>query len=260
VNQWQKDSPDFKDDITFEYKGRVVEDEKVTDIGLENTNPGMKLLHESGSEVITDNFRTAVVTSNHEKVYSLSLKDKVYSLTLKEAVSKWEQWSTYEAAFVEMKQMVDQGVFRGLRTDEVKKLDKKSILPGKMIFQEKFTPEGVFDVLKARFVAGGHKQIEFEETYSPTATIPSLFVVTALNAKRRYKYATFDVQGAYLFASRSALKSNVYLRLNSFIAETLTNVDSSWEDCVLSDGTMVVECLKALYGLKESGLLWYQEI
>ena len=56
--------------------------------------------------------------------------------------------------------------------------------------KEKFKPDGQFDKLKSRLVAGGHMQDRdlYPDKSSPTPSINSVFIIAALAAHREQRY------------------------------------------------------------------------
>ena len=67
----------------------------------------------------------------------------------------------------------------------------------------------------------------------------------------------FDVAGAYLNAELKP-EERQYMRLSKEIEAIVVEADPSKKLCLLSDGSMVVELRKALYGLKNSARKWYE--
>ena len=49
------------------------------------------------------------------------------------------------------------------------------------------------------------------------------------------------------------------MRLKAFLTQVVVQLDPSYSDYVGTDGKLIVELDKALYGLMESALLWYQQ-
>jgi hypothetical protein len=71
--------------------------------------------------------------------------------------------------------------------------------------KEKFDPDGNFEKLKSRLVAGGHMQNKSEyeagETSSPCVATQSVMITAAITAKERKYVFTADVGVAYLNAN-----------------------------------------------------------
>jgi hypothetical protein len=87
-----------------------------------------------------------------------------------------------------------------------------------MFSQGEVHPEGVFDKLKARLVAGGHlkdrQSYTNESVESPTASTTSMFITAGIAAVEERTIATVDFPGAYLHADLPEDGPKVYMRLN----------------------------------------------
>jgi hypothetical protein len=69
------------------------------------------------------------------------------------------------------------------------------ILPSKLFLKDKHKPDGTFDKLKARLVAGGHRQhhAEYDTVSLPTVSTAAMFTVAAVSAKEgRHRMTTDD--------------------------------------------------------------------
>ena len=137
---------------------------------------------------------------------------------------------------------------------------------GKMIrsflfLKEKYTSMGEFEKLKARLVAGGHMQDRSEyteaETSSPTVSLSALYVVVAAAAKEGRKVATADVGQAFL---KAKLDREVIMNLEPRLATMLAEELPEYRDYINADGSLTLMHEKALYGLIESSLLWYETL
>lgn len=129
-----------------------------------------------------------------------------------------------------------------------------------MMIKEKFTPTGEFIKFKARAVANGAFQdsskYEFGNS-SPTCSITSVFSLMGIFAKEERKIATVDITGAYLNAE---MDKDLYMVLNKKIASIYCDIDKNAKNVLNHDGKLYVKLNKALYGCKESALLWYNNI
>ncbi len=111
--------------------------------------------------------------------------------------------------------------------------------------------------MKARLVAGGHQQ-ERElagEVSAPTAQLSSVLIVAAVAAKEQHVVATMDIGSAYLNAD---MKAVVYMRLDPDQTRMLAELSPRYRIFIRSNGTLVVQLRKALYGCLQSALLWNQ--
>jgi hypothetical protein len=138
---------------------------------------------------------------------------------------------------------------------------RKRVIRSSMFLKEKFKSTGEFDLLKARFVAGGNMQdrsVYTEgETSSPTVAITSAYMVMAIAAHEGRKVMTMDVGGAYLNAD---MKKDVYMRVDAATAAVFVELDPSYTLGIDRDGTLLVKLDKALYGCIESSKLWYDNL
>ena len=130
-----------------------------------------------------------------------------------------------------------------------------------VFIKEKFKPDGVFDKLKARLVAGGHLQDKTiysdNETSSPTVSTSSVFMVAAIAAKEKRHVATIDFTGAYLNAD---MKRQVLMMFDPVLTQLIIEIDPNYKQYVGASGKLTVKLEKALYGCIESARLWYDLI
>jgi len=191
-----------------------------------------------------------------------------YNLTIKKAEKLFPKADCDKANQSELRQLIDMGAFEPLSARDYRRLfdNKKNpkrfrILPCHMFIKAKYDASGKFEKLKSRLVAGGNMQEELDEFQrtSPTAQISSLLVCVSIAAKCSYHTITADVKAAYLNASLPSNQQHL-MRFPSSLTPLLINLDPTIKDCVLPDGSTVVRLVKALYGLQESALLWYETI
>jgi hypothetical protein len=168
--------------------------------------------------------------------------------------------SARQAMFKEMQSMHNLNVFQPLHVGEEKGMKKP--IRSHMFFKEKFTPDGKFDKMKGRLVAGGDMQIRdnifSESTSSPTASIPFVFAIAAIAAHQNRKVITADIPVAYLHADNSHL--NITMIINAELAKVLCEINTKYTQYLRKDGTIIVKLLRALYGCIESAKLWYDTL
>ena len=157
--------------------------------------------------------------------------------------------------------MINQGVFKFLTKQQAEAAikTKSRIIPSSLFVKEKLDAAGNFEKLKARLVACGNFQAQNPEVANESPTIGQyvINIVLFIAAKYNMQINCIDIDGAYL---HSNLKSKQLMRLSKTVAETLIKADKTVKNCLLHDGTMIVELQKGLYGLKEAGRLWYDLI
>lgn len=180
-----------------------------------------------------------------------AVKYKNFNLTITEAIHKHGN-DAVESLKNEIKQMESLKVW-----EPVKEYDKAKVLPSKWFAKEKFNENNVLSKVKTRVVAGGHKQEDIYETYSPTLNIISLFTLCNVSIKENYKIATADVIGAYLNAPMS---DEIYVKINQDIVPYIIEQNQQYKNYIQQNGTLILRLKKALYGCKQSGRLWYQKL
>ena len=130
-----------------------------------------------------------------------------------------------------------------------------------MFIKEKYKPDGLFDKLKARLVAGGDQQdrtiYSDNETSSPTVSTCAVFLIAAIAAKERIQVATIDFAGAYLNAD---MKRRVLMTFDPILTQLIVDIDRTYVKYVGKSGKLTVRLDKALYGCIESAKLWYDLI
>jgi len=131
-----------------------------------------------------------------------------------------------------------------------------------MFLKDKYLASGAFDKFKARLVAGGDQQDKslYDNLSSPTAATTSVLIVAAIAASEARHVHVMDIGGAFLNAAISPTGVAVHMRLDRIMTDMLTDIDSSYLKHVNSDGTMVVQLDKALYGCVEAAALWYEDL
>jgi hypothetical protein len=188
----------------------------------------------------------------------LNTKPIALNMTVKQALKKYDK-EARKAIGAEMSQLFARKVWRALISKKQARHSKhKKVLPSSMFLKEKRKADGTFDKLKARLVAGGHiadaNKYTWQDKSSPTVCLESLMIVLCIAAVERRKIEAIDFPGAYLNAT---LEETQVMRLDQTLTEEAVKVDPKLQEFVQPDGTMLVELLKALYGLPEAAKLWY---
>ncbi|KAF2970752.1 hypothetical protein GQX73_g2825 [Xylaria multiplex] len=117
-------------------------------------------------------------------------------------------------------------------------------LPLKWVFAYKFDEKGYLETCKARLVARGDLQVEdtLQSTYAATLAAKTFRIMMAIAAQFDLEVKQFDVISAFLNAARTGEKPVA---------------------CELPDGfkqeSKAALLNRALYGLRDSPLLWYKE-
>ena len=137
---------------------------------------------------------------------------------------------------------------------------KKRVLRALTFFKEKKDSRGVFEKLKGRSVADGSKQDRslYEDTASPTASTPSVFLNLMIAAREKRIVKVVDIPGAYLKADM--IGEEVHVIFDKVGSAILCMIDPMYSQYLRNDGCLICKVDKALYGLVESAKLWYDTL
>lgn len=185
------------------------------------------------------------------------------TMTVKQAMTKHPE-AAVSALRSELSQFLDKQVFTPVFLNSLSPDQRKRVITSLVFLKEKFLPDGTFEKLKARIVAGGHQQDRSEydptEISSPTASMIVIFMLVCIWAWERRKTVAFDVPAAYLNAPLAQKDGRrVLVRIPKVLAEELVTQRPEWEKYRLDNGDVIVEVNRAWYGLIQSGRLWYDE-
>ena len=184
-----------------------------------------------------------------------------YQLTVHQAIRK-DETKASEAITSEFTQIKDKGTYEFVDYDNLTEEQITSIIPCSMFLKEKFDSVGDFIKLKARFVAGGHRQdrsaLIKEETSSPTVNLLNVKMVAAIAHREGRKVATVDIGGAFLHSDWKG--PEVIIRVPSTLAKYMANADENAHQNMDNNGNVFIKLKKALYGCVQSSKLWYDNL
>ena len=162
----------------------------------------------------------------------------------------------------ELDNLMDKSALRPIQWDTLSHESKKRAIHGYMFLKEKFKADGTFDKLKARLVAG-EKSGRFDgsdpltDPSSPTVDFLTVCLILNLICNDGLKVAVADVKGAYLNAP---IDEEVYLVMDPITAEIFVRSRPQYKSMLRQDGRLACLINRALYGLAQSGALWYTHI
>ena len=161
----------------------------------------------------------------------------------------------------ELKQMLVRGVFTPVHRSVMKEHERRSTIRSSMFLKGKYHPDGTFDKLKARLVAGGDQQDKslYTDLSSATVSTSAVFTLAAVAAHEQRHVAVVDIGGAFLNADMGQ-EVPVHMRLDKTMTEFLTTLDPSYRTFADDKGGVTVRLKKALYGCVESSGLWYENL
>jgi hypothetical protein len=131
---------------------------------------------------------------------------------------------------------------------------RRSAVPAHMFLKAKYLPNGVFDKLKARLVAGGNRQMEgtYGETSSPT--VNPITVNTLINIMTVYdlECEVIDISGAFLSTPVLPGDAEQYIKLVPEVAQLWVQLYPEYAEYIHKDGYMYMKLEKYIYGLKQA--------
>jgi len=135
----------------------------------------------------------------------------------------------------------------------------KKVIPMSLFLRDKYT-DGKFIKLKARLVAGGHRQdrslYPTARRSSPTVNIQSIFTMLNIAASESRSVLSFDVGMAFLEAD---IDEEIYMILDKMTTSVLIKMHPEF-GILAKNGKILVQLKKALYGCVQSSKLWYDRI
>ena len=141
----------------------------------------------------------------------------------------------------EITDLESKGAFRTIPMDS--SIDKHLLLPLMWVFKYKTDSNGFVTKFKARLVARGDLQKNENDTYAATAAVQTFRTLMAIAAAFNLDVKQFDIKNAYINAL-----------LTMPILCGVPPMPPGFEK-----KNSVLQLLRALYGLKSSGHLWYQD-
>lgn len=181
----------------------------------------------------------------------------VFNISIAAGIRKHGQ-VTENSIRAELTQMLEKQVWEPVHFTDTP--SGSVIIPSFVFLKEKFDASGNFLKIKSRLVAGGHLQdaVAGEDKSCPTASLTSNLTIAAIAAEENRHVMTVDIGGAYLNASMK--NTRTFMILDKRDSEVMIKIDPSYREYITKKGTTLVRLKKALYGCKESGLLWYETL
>ena len=180
-----------------------------------------------------------------------------YKLTIKAATEAHGD-GAMEAACTEVKKTLEYDVLRPAHPAEY---ERERIIPSSMFLKLKLKADGSADKLKARFVAGGHRQSWSPESdcSSPTVAWETVLCTLSVAACNNLELLLGDVPSAYFHASLEE-STRIFMRIEPEVAKIFIKLRPDWKQFVRPTGDLIVRLTKAMYGLKQSGLLFHKHL
>ena len=130
----------------------------------------------------------------------------------------------------------------------------------KWVFKVKRGEDGLVDRYKARLVAQGFTQtkgIDFFDTFAPVARLQTVRLVVCLAVQYGLKLFQIDVDTAYLYG---VLKEDIFMKLPPGREQQYADAYNRKSGTSFSTSELAFQLHKCLYGLKQSGREWNEEL
>lgn len=190
-------------------------------------------------------------------------RDRTFHVSVRKALTTYKQRALVSIVKEIRSVAIVKQAFIPLDPRTLTQKQLRSIIPSSLFLKEKFKPDGEFEKLKARLVAGGHKQHREEyapdEITSPTVSTTSVMTNIAIAGIESRFAKSVDIGTAYLNSDTPKDKL-ILMRINKLEAAILCSMIPTYTNYLREDGTMVVRLTKALYGCIESAKLWYNDL
>ena len=173
--------------------------------------------------------------------YSTTISNKDIPDDYKDAKGfvDWPQWKA--ATEKELNSLDERGTWV-----IVDKPEGVKVLGSKLVYAKKYLADGTLERYKARLVARGDRQkegVDFDDTYSPVIRMATFRLLLAIGMMRGAEVHMLDVETAYLYGY---VDKEIYMEIPD------CHKDYKPGKCA--------KLVKAIYGLKQAGRLWYQRL
>jgi hypothetical protein len=177
-----------------------------------------------------------------------------YRISVKEALKGDRAQESKEAIIAEIMNMLEYQVGHYVTKRDIPHDKRGNIITCFMFLKHKTLPDGSYDKTKARLVGNGANQKAhmYDMISSSTVALSSVFLLFNLASYYQCTLASFDIKGAFLHAKFGETDETTYIRIPKEIAELWVKQDPSAVPFLESDGTLLLELDKFIYGLKQS--------
>eukprot|EP00980_Cylindrotheca_fusiformis_P010264 scaffold2279_cov88-Cylindrotheca_fusiformis.AAC.1 len=170
-----------------------------------------------------------------------------------------------KAATKEMDQLYKRNCFEPVSVKDMKPSEKRKAMEALMFLTEK--RDGT---IKGRMVYNGKPAtrdwLSREDAASPTASLESVFLTATIDAHEGRDVMTADVPNAFIQTQMPEQKEGedrVIMKITGVLVDLLVDLDPhTYKNFVVFENgkkVVYVAVLKAIYGMLQAALLWYQK-
>lgn len=192
---------------------------------------------------------------NSEKAMSAAVRPEDSPRNWKEAMARPDSSKWREAAEAEFNALRDNGTW-----DLVQLPEGRKAIGSKWVFLIKRNADGSIKRYKARLVGQGFSQVpgrDFDQTYAPTARLAALRTILAQAALAGDHIESIDISNTYLNGDLEPEYELLMDQPEGFYQEGSTGRAGKMNR---RGRRWVCRLKKGLYGLKQSGRLWYYKL
>jgi len=196
-------------------------------------------------------------SDGQRRMYSIALNVMFNQMHASKGIKMFKE-KAVAAILKEYKQLNDMSVLGRIDYDSLTEEQKQLALDAVNLIKEKRNGK-----VKGRTCANGSSQRAYvprEEASSPTISLEALMSLFIIFAYEKRKTAVFDVPGAYLHADMPEGKFAL-LKITGQFVDIVCEVNPEFKQGVRYENgrkVLYVRILKAIYGMIESALLWYE--
>jgi hypothetical protein len=154
----------------------------------------------------------------------------------------------------EVQQIIDVGAIAPARFELLNEGERKKVIPSHLFVTTKYDAQGNFVREKGRWVASGNflDTMGMDVQRSPTVNQSSVMILLSIAATARYDILTGDIKGAYLYTSIKEDEPQIYMWVDKDVADILCEVSPEYRQHRRSDGRILVQLKRYLYGLPQA--------
>jgi hypothetical protein len=208
---------------------------------------------------VTDEWTGPSVSSGQEDKLEDIRTVKWANMSIKQSMRTYGTEETMESLKLEIDALIKNDTFQVIPVNSMTKSDWASVVNTFANVTEKFKSDGTRDKLKSRLLANGKEQKEETGLFakpnsSPTVRSEHLMAMLNIAVHEKRVIKVLDVKNAFTHAP---INADVFLRLPADVADLMMAHDPAYGNVKQSNGSIVVKLKKALYGLRQSPMLWH---
>lgn len=185
-----------------------------------------------------------------------------FNISVKEAL-RTNQDNAIKAIMNEFTQLISKHVWEPVHQQSLTHEQMMQTIPSMMFLKNKTNSDGTFKSLKARMCAGGHRQhyssYDQFDSGAPTVHNSTINMALGIAAHQDSIISIYDIKGAYLNAPLPP-DQVIHMKINQDLSTILIKLLPHYQQYLTNKKEIYVQLKRALYGLVQSGKLWYEHL